>query len=129
MFSRYELHLSNDGFGYKDMYDPNFKKTPLEPPMDRADSTAWVGLPVNYVVQLQAELKAIATTFKFSTQTPPDLYYNSDVLRMEFHFSEPNRYLIVMLEPGFPEFNPRQQSQRLTYDQIRDLNIQDPGFE
>lgn len=119
----YELHLSNDGFGYKDMNAPDFKKIVLKDPMNRAGSSAWVQLPSNYTVELQTELKAIATTFTFDSQYQPELYYNSDILRMEFHFIEANKELIVILETGFPEFTPTQRHQELTYDQIRDQNM------
>ena len=40
---------------------------------------------------------------------------SSDLLRMEFHFVDPGRQLIVILEPGFPAITARQCAQKLPY--------------
>jgi len=122
----FELHLSNDGFFYKDSISPDFPKNGqvmyYNKKYNRANSEEWYYMAQNSFGLVQRQLEILAGIFGLEKGWKIEWLYNSDVMRMEFILQNPKKMLRIELEPGFPEYDHRQLVRGISYEQLRKEN-------
>jgi len=128
VYEEFELHLSNDGFFYKDVLSKDFPQDGRVPDWDRADSQEWYYMSKDSFHLVEQQVEKLAEIFNLKPGWQFDWLYNSEIMRMEFIIYDSKRTLRVELEPGFPEYDHRHVARRISYQQLRGENQQKQNF-